>query len=500
MVSWRKALLLMLTLTLSAICWLVPPANAEEEIPEPDLVLPEGYTITGEVTWENMVVLVQKNLTIGPTGHLRLVNSTLIIDISQIGGHGLIVIYGRAELLNSEVECVSSCAVVEFEIHLKPGARLLAEETRLYRCYLYGEWTSAEIYAPSARDGFFFDITIKDTNLTLVNCRALRFTAWRSNVMLKGCEFRRELAAHSSNIVMESSSSFRSDSWGIFLNSSTLVMRGCEVVGAYWDGIVCYRSKAFIYNSTIRDNAYRYYCLLTHPHDYPYYHFYKRVTRFWRSAGIACIDSELVVQGCWLFSNPYAIVCDGPLTKAEIHWSGILGGRQGSLKGNYSLTQPMNATLNWWGRPKGPFEGDVTGRVLIWPWLVGPPPDRDPPRIEITRPSEGDILEGRDIVIEWTVSDDVAGVRKVELILDGGEPINVTGHTNYTLEDIPYGRHTLVLRAVDWAGRVAETSRSFEIRSSTEVLSPAGISISAGLATSGLVATASLLWLRKKRY
>ena len=125
MVSWRKALLLMLilmTLTLSATCWLVPPANAEGETPEPDLVLPEGYTITGEVTWEDAVVLVQKNLTIGPTGRLRLVNSTLIIDISQIGGHGLIVIYGRAELLNSEVKCVSSCAVVEFEIHLKPGA------------------------------------------------------------------------------------------------------------------------------------------------------------------------------------------------------------------------------------------------------------------------------------------------------------------------------------------------------------------------------------------
>ncbi|RLI10557.1 hypothetical protein DRO33_05495 [Candidatus Bathyarchaeota archaeon] len=138
--------------------------------------------------------------------------------------------------------------------------------------------------------------------------------------------------------------------------------------------------------------------------------------------------------------------------------------------------------------------------MLIQPWLAGPPPDREPPRIEITRPSEGDVLEEHDVLVEWTVDDDVAGVREVELILDGGEPINVTGLTNYTLEDVPYGRHTLVLRAVDWAGRVAETSRSFEIRPITEVLSPAGISISAGLATSGLIATASLLWLRKRRH
>ena len=481
-------------LLIAPLLWPTSVARAAIQIPEPDLTLPEGYTITGDVVWQDMVVLVQKNLTIGPIGHLKLVNSLLIIDISQATTPGaFIVVYGHLEFLNSEVKCATGVAFAEFSLCLKPGARLLAEGTRLGRCYLYSEGASAEIRAPSTSDVVFLDVAVEDTDLTLVSCRVLRFTARRSDVVIKGCELRRCLSAYSSDITMENTKSFRSDGWGLFLNSSTLVMRGCEVEKADWDGIVCYCSKAYIYNSTIKDNAHRYSMLLCPE-------FEKKVMRFWRSAGIVCVDSELVVKGCWLLFNPLAIACEGPLTKAEIHWSAVLGAGKGCLKAGEDLAQPVNATLNWWDSPDGPGEGDVVGPVILKPWLVGPPPDKEPPTIEIIKPAEGEVLEEPLVQVEWEVSDDVAGVRKVELILDDGKPVDVTGLTSYTLTGLSEGKHILVLRAVDWAGRVAEVSRTFRVKSSmpTRQFNLAG-AIS-GLATSGLIITSGLLWLKKKRH
>lgn len=495
--AWREVLFLISTLLLGTVIWLTPSVGmateAEVEMPEPDLTLPEGYTITGDVVWQDMVILAQKNFTIGPTGHLKLVNSVLIIDLRQATTPGaFIVVYGRLELLNSEVKCVTCCALTEFSLHLKPGARLLAEGTKLGRCYLYSEGASAEIRAPSTSDGLFLDVAVEDTDLTLVNCRVDRFTAWRSDVVLKGCELRRELSAHSSDITMESTRSFRADGWGLFLNSSTLVMRGCEVEKADWDGIVCYRSKAYIYNSTIEDNAHRY-NMLSCPE------FEKKVMRFWRSAGIVCIDSELVVEGCWLLFNPLAIACEGPLTKAEIHWSAVLGAGRGCLKASEDLTQLVNATLNWWDSPGGPGEGDVVGPVVLKPWLVGPPPDEEPPTVEVIRPAEGEVLEEPLVSVEWEVGDDVAGVRKVELILDGGKPVDVTGLTSYTLTSLSEGKHILVLRAVDWAGRVAEVSRTFRVRSSTKPFNIAGTAIYLVI-PAPLVVAVSLSLLLKKRH
>ena len=495
-----EGVLFLISILLGTVIWLMPSVGmateAEVEIPEPDLTLPEGYTITGDVVWQDMVILAQKNLTIGPTGHLKLVNSVLVIDLRQATTPGaFIVVCGRLELLSSEVKCVTCCALTEFSIHLKPGARLLAEGTRLGRCYLYSEGASAEIRAPSTSDVVFLDVAVEDTDLTLVSCRVLRFTARRSDVVIKGCELRRCLSAYSSDITMENTKSFRSDGWGLFLNSSTLVMRGCEVEKADWDGIVCYRSKAYIYNSTIKDNAHWYYEPLGR------FKRWEEIKKLWRSAGIVCIDSELVVEGCWLLFNPLAIACEGPLTKAEIHWSAVLGAGKGCLKAGEDLAQPVNATLNWWDSPDGPGEGDVVGPVILKPWLVGPPPDEEPPTVEVIRPAEGEVLEEPSVLVEWEVSDDVAGVRKVELILDGGEPVDVTGLTSYTLTGLSEGKHILVLRAVDWAGRVAEVSRTFRVKSSmpTRQFNIAGTAIYLAIPAS-VVAAISLPLLLKRRH
>jgi len=493
-----EGVLFLISILLGTVIWLMPSVGmateAEVEIPEPDLTLPEGYTITGEETWQGMVVLVEDELVIAPSGHLKLVDTTLLLTHSSgIAYRPTITVYGKLELVRSQIKYTTGVAFAEFRIDLKPGASLVATDgSVLFKCYLSCEGAYARIEARSTEDGYLMDVYAEGSTLELVNCRALWFKVKDSSVVMRGCRLYRKLSAYGSELYMEGCR-ISSDSWGILLNASTLEMHGCTVKRCDWDGIVCYRSKAYIYNSTIKDNAHWYYEPLGR------FKRWEEIKKLWRSAGIVCIDSELVVEGCWLLFNPLAIACEGQLTKAEIHWSAVLGAGKGCLRAGEDLTQPVNATLDWWGSPGGPGEGDVVGPVILKPWLVGPPPDEAPPTIEIIRPAEGEVLEEPSVLVEWEVSDDVAGVRKVELILDGGEPVDVTGLTSYTLTGLSEGKHVLVLRAVDWAGRVAEISRAFRVKSPTKPFNIAGTAIYLAIPAS-VVAAISLPLLLKRRH
>jgi len=69
-----------------------------------------------------------------------------------------------------------------------------------------------------------------------------------------------------------------------------------------------------------------------------------------------------------------------------------------------------------------------------------------------------------DIFVQ--ANDDGSGIRKIELIIDDGTPIDITSTNNgtYTLPELSYGDHTIASRAYDQANNQVQISGSFTIR------------------------------------
>ncbi len=133
--------------------------------------------------------------------------------------------------------------------------------------------------------------------------------------------------------------------------------------------------------------------------------------------------------------------------------------------------------------------------------------DVTPPAVHISSPSEGSIVGEGSVEVSWTTSDNV-GVLKTLLYLDGEFVADVTGLSNYTLENLSDGGHTVGVVAYDIAGNRAATFVYFEVRTEagTETQTPrgpsafpwAGVAIGA-IVAAGIVAAVALVMFRRKK-
>lgn len=88
----------------------------------------------------------------------------------------------------------------------------------------------------------------------------------------------------------------------------------------------------------------------------------------------------------------------------------------------------------------------------------------EPTTMTVT-PTSGTDFETDTVTIEGTV-DDPEGVSTVQIILDGGTPINVTvtaGSFSYELTDLSEGSHTVTVRAIDDEGDTTDTDIEFTV-------------------------------------
>lgn len=106
-----------------------------------------------------------------------------------------------------------------------------------------------------------------------------------------------------------------------------------------------------------------------------------------------------------------------------------------------------------------PLEGYVAATTSVK--MVG---YNEPTTMTVT-PETGYKTKKKTVTVEGTVSDP-EGVDTIQLILDGGTPINVSVTANafsYDLTDLSEGMHTLVIRAIDDQGSETEYQITFEV-------------------------------------
>jgi ABC-type transport system substrate-binding protein len=89
----------------------------------------------------------------------------------------------------------------------------------------------------------------------------------------------------------------------------------------------------------------------------------------------------------------------------------------------------------------------------------------EPTTITVTGPAPDAELDTDTVTVEGTV-DDPEGVATVQIIVDGGTPINVTvsaGAYSYEITDLAEGSHTITIRAVDDQGDTTDTDVQFTV-------------------------------------
>ncbi len=88
--------------------------------------------------------------------------------------------------------------------------------------------------------------------------------------------------------------------------------------------------------------------------------------------------------------------------------------------------------------------------------------DTTKPEINISSPTNDQLLDTKDIVVSWTGSDDISGISHYELKIDGNDWIDVGESNEYTIEDLTDGGHTVQVRAYNGAGQSTTDSVSFK--------------------------------------
>jgi hypothetical protein len=92
--------------------------------------------------------------------------------------------------------------------------------------------------------------------------------------------------------------------------------------------------------------------------------------------------------------------------------------------------------------------------------------DTQGPAVTILAPTPGQVASPAlpDLAIVWEVNDRDSGIAKVELIMDGGKPVNVTNKTSYSWHLPAEGTHAFVIRATDTNGFVSQAGASFTVQ------------------------------------
>jgi len=96
--------------------------------------------------------------------------------------------------------------------------------------------------------------------------------------------------------------------------------------------------------------------------------------------------------------------------------------------------------------------------------------DVTPPTITITTPAATTYVHPASLTLDFTVTDDILGVKTIEALLDG---VAVTNGQVIDLYTLALGDHTFTVNAVDKAGNVSTQSVTFSINATTESLKTA---------------------------
>lgn len=93
-----------------------------------------------------------------------------------------------------------------------------------------------------------------------------------------------------------------------------------------------------------------------------------------------------------------------------------------------------------------------------------------PLQLEVISPSDGEIINRSDPVVEWEVSGAFKGIDHCEIRLDDGFWQNVGAVGKTVLESIPDGLHLIHVRVYDNGGRMSEASVGFMVDTEAPVL------------------------------
>ena len=88
--------------------------------------------------------------------------------------------------------------------------------------------------------------------------------------------------------------------------------------------------------------------------------------------------------------------------------------------------------------------------------------DVSPPAVAVVEPSRP-FVNSRDLHLYWIGSDPVSGIDHFELSLDGTMAVSIPDASGFEFPAISEGAHSVLLRAYDRAGNVAETSISVTV-------------------------------------
>ncbi|GEM_PF-2553474 len=89
--------------------------------------------------------------------------------------------------------------------------------------------------------------------------------------------------------------------------------------------------------------------------------------------------------------------------------------------------------------------------------------DITPPTVDITAPTDGQIIESDSATVVWAGSDAESGIDHYEIMLDTDTPINTGTNTTYTFNGLSDGEHVVTVAAVDRSGNIATDTVSFII-------------------------------------
>ena len=89
--------------------------------------------------------------------------------------------------------------------------------------------------------------------------------------------------------------------------------------------------------------------------------------------------------------------------------------------------------------------------------------DSNPPVVYMLSPDDDEVVGGAPVTVEWSATDLGSGVSALEIKLDDGVGIDVTGETSYEFSDLDEGLHTVTVIAVDGGGNEDEASVTFEV-------------------------------------
>ncbi len=99
--------------------------------------------------------------------------------------------------------------------------------------------------------------------------------------------------------------------------------------------------------------------------------------------------------------------------------------------------------------------------------------DTTPPSMTVVAPA-GPYVNSRQLQLLWLGADAISGIDGYELSLDGGPAVRLAEAAGYTFPNVPEGARTVLLKAFDRAGNVAETTVAVTVDATPPSLSLTG--------------------------